>query len=153
MSRLWLFLHLLGVTMWLGGGFGAMLAGIASKREGRDTLGGIVRAQAAIHGWIIGPGAVLTVLSGLILTFHIMGDAYAGANTWLIVMQAGGILAALLTLFISVPTMARLGRLDPAGEGAAYFDELRARHRIVASIAGTIGLVALFAGAALRYGG
>jgi hypothetical protein len=65
-------------------------------------------------------------------------------------MQSAGILAALLTLLISLPTATRLGRLDPTGEGARYFDELRARQRIVASISGVFGLVALLAGAMLR---
>ena len=47
---------------------------------------------------------------------------------------------------IALPTATRLGRLDPSGEAARYFDELRARQRIVASISGTLGLMALLAG-------
>jgi hypothetical protein len=64
-------------------------------------------------------------------------------------MQGAGLIAALITLLIALPTAARLARLDPSGEAARYFDELRSRQRIVASIAGTLGLVALFAGAML----
>jgi hypothetical protein len=64
-------------------------------------------------------------------------------------MQGAGVIAALITLLIALPTATRLGRLDPTGEAGRYFDELRARQRIVASIAGTFGLVALFAGAML----
>ena len=64
-------------------------------------------------------------------------------------MQGAGIVAALLTLLISLPTATKLSRLDPLGEAAGYFDELRQRQRIVASISGTFGLVALFAGAML----
>ncbi|MEA2723721.1 MAG: hypothetical protein QOH59_1492, partial [Gemmatimonadales bacterium] len=30
MTRLWLFLHLLGFTMWLGGAIAAMIIGIAA---------------------------------------------------------------------------------------------------------------------------
>jgi hypothetical protein len=149
--RLWLFLHLLGFTMWLGGAIAAMIMGIAAKREDRPGLGAVVRAQAALTKVAIGPGALLAVLSGLILTFSLSGTAggYPGFSIWLVIMQGAGILAALLTLLISLPTAAKLSRLDPVGESGGYFDELRQRQRIVGSISGTLGLVALFAGAML----
>ena len=152
MIRLWLFLHLLGFTMWLGGGLAAMVAGIAGKREDRAALGVIARSQAAAYKAIIAPGAILAVLSGLILTFSVssrMGEL-VGFSVWLMVMQGAGILGALLVLLIGLPTAARLARLDPAGEGAAYFDELRQQQKIVGSVAGTLALVALLAGAMVR---
>jgi len=146
--RFWLFLHLLGFTLWLGGAIAAMIMGIAAKREDRHGVGAVVRAQASLMKTAIAPGALLTVLSGLIMTFQLSGDV-PGFNIWLVVMQGAGILAALLTLLISLPTAAKLSRLDPLGEGAGYFDELRQRQRIVGSISGTFGLLALFAGAML----
>jgi hypothetical protein len=147
-SRLWLFLHLLGFTLWLGGAIASMIIGIAAKREDRSGLAAVVRAQATLTKIAIAPGALLTVLSGLILTFQLTTDV-VGFSIWLMVMQGAGFIAALLTLLISLPTATRLGRLDPTGEAARYFDELRARQRIVASISGTFGLVALLAGAML----
>ena len=33
MIRLWLFLHILGFTLWIGGALAAMVAGIAARRE------------------------------------------------------------------------------------------------------------------------
>jgi hypothetical protein len=147
--RLWLFVHLLGFTMWLGGGLAAMVAGIAAKREGREGLGAIVRSQAATWKAIVAPGALLTVLSGLILTFSVAGEL-VGFNVWLVVMQGSGLLGALLALLIGLPTAAKLARLDPMGQGAAYFDELRTRQKIVASVSGTLALVALVAGAMVR---
>jgi hypothetical protein len=147
--RLWLFLHLLGFTMWLGGGLAAMVAGIAAKREGREGQGAIVRSQAAAWKAIVAPGALLTVLSGLILTFSVAGEL-VGFNVWLVVMQGSGLLGALLALLIGLPTAAKLARLDPMGQGAAYFDELRTRQKIVASVSGTLALVALVAGAQVR---
>jgi hypothetical protein len=150
--RLWLFLHLLGFTMWLGGALAAMAAGIAAKREDRAGLGAVVRSQAAVQKAIVAPGALLTVLSGLILTFSVtarMGEL-VGFSLPLVVMQGAGILGALVVLLVSLPTAAKLGRLDPSGPGAAYFDELRQRQRVTASIAGVFGLVALVAGALVR---
>jgi uncharacterized membrane protein len=149
-SRTWLFLHLLGFTIWLGGAIASMIIGIAAKREDRSGLAAVVRSQAALTKVAIAPGALLTVLSGIILTFQLSGGDFAGFSTWLVIMQGTGIIAALLTLLITLPTATRLGRLDPTGEAARYFDELRQRQRIVASIAGTFGLVALLAGAMLR---
>ena len=146
--RLWLFLHLLGFTLWLGGAIAAMIMGIAAKREDRHGVGAVVRSQASLMKVAIAPGAVLTVVSGLILTFQ-LSSAIPGFNIWLVIMQGAGLLAALLTLLISLPTAAKLSRLDAIGEAAGYFDELRQRQRIVASISGTLGLLALFAGAML----
>ena len=152
MIQFWLFLHLLGFTMWLGGGLASMVAGIAAKREDRAGLGAIARAQAAVHKAIIAPGAILVVLSGLILTFSVSGRTgeLVGFNVWLVVMQGAGLVGALLVVLIGLPTAAKLARLDPMGQGAAFFDELRQRQRIVASVAGVLALVALVAGAFVR---
>ena len=152
MIRLWLFLHLLGFTMWLGGALAAMVAGIAAKREDRSGLGAVVRSQAAVQKAIVAPGALLTVLSGLILTFSVtarMGEL-VGFSLPLVVMQGAGILGALIVLLVGLPTAAKLGRLDPSGQGAPYFDELRQRQRVTSSIAGGLGLIALVAGALVR---
>ena len=152
MIRFWLFAHLLGFTMWLGGAFATMVAAVAAKREDRSSLGAVVRAQAAVQKVIIAPGALLTVASGLILTFSVsarMGEL-VGFNLALVVMQAAGLAGALLTLTVALPTAAKLGRLDPVGPGAAYFDELRQRQRIISSIAGVLALAALVAGALVR---
>ena len=67
------------------------------------------------------------------------------------VMQGAGLLGALLVLLVGLPTAAKLARLDPTGQGAGFFDELRQRQRIVGSVSGTLALVALVAGALVRY--
>jgi hypothetical protein len=150
--RVWLFLHLLGFTMWLGGALGVMVAAVAARREDRLGLGAVVRAQSSIQKVIVAPGALLTVLSGLVLTFSVAGrmGELVGFSMWLVIMQGAGIVAALLTLLITLPTASKLARLDPTGPHAGYFDELRQRQRVVASIAGVLGLVALVAGAMVR---
>ncbi len=152
MNRAWLFLHLLGFTLWLGGAIASMIIGIAAKAEDRNGIGAVVRAQTKLTKVAIAPGALLTVLSGIILTFSVTAQTgeLVGFSIWLVIMQGAGILAALLTLLITLPTSSKLGRLDPTGEAAGYFDELRQRQRVVASISGTLGLVALVAGAFVR---
>ena len=148
MSRLWLFLHLLGFVLWMGGGIASMFAGIAAKSEDRAGLGAVARAQSAVQRIVIGPGALLTVLSGLMLTFAMTG--MAGVSVWLMVMQGTGLVAALLTLFVAVPTASRLARLDPTGPDGAYFDELRNRQKVVGMVWGVLALVALVGGAMVR---
>jgi hypothetical protein len=152
MIRFWLFLHLLSFTMWLGGGLVSMVAGIAAKREARAALGAVARSQAAAYKAIIAPGALLAVLSGLILTFEVSGRTgeLVGFNVWLVVMQGAGLIGALLVLLIGLPTAAKLSRIDPTGQSAPFFDELRQRQRVVASISGVLALIALVAGAWIR---
>jgi Predicted integral membrane protein (DUF2269) len=143
-----LFLHLLGFVMWMGGGIAAMFAGIAAKSEDRAGLGAVARAQSAVQRIVIGPGALLTVLSGLMLMFARGG--MAGGSVWLMVMQGAGLVGALLTLFVAVPTASRLARLDPTGPEAAYFDELRNRQKVVGMVWGVLALLALVAGVMAR---
>jgi hypothetical protein len=149
----WFFLHLLGFTLWLGGGLASMVAGIAGKREDWAGLGAVARTQAAIQRNIVAPGALLTVLSGLVLTFSVTGRSgeTAGSALPLMIMQGAGLVGALITLAVGLPTASKLARLDPVGPAAALFDELRQRQRVVASVAGVFAMVALVAGAAYRY--
>ena len=149
MIRLWLFLHIVGFTLWIGGALAAMVAGIAGKREDRAGLGAVVRVQAAVQKTLVAPGALLAVLSGLMLTFAVTslrgGDA--GVNLWLVLMQGAGVVGSLIVLMVGLPTAAKLARLDPEGPGGAYFDELRQRQRVVGSVAGVFALAALVGGA------
>jgi hypothetical protein len=147
--RLWLVLHIIGFTLWIGGALAAMVAGIASRREDRAGLGAVVRSQAAVQKILVAPGALLSVLSGLMLTFAVtsLRGGEHGFNVWLVLMQGTGLIGALLVLLVGLPTAAKLARIDPLGPGAAYFDELRQRQRVVGSVAGVFALAALVGGA------
>jgi hypothetical protein len=149
--RLWIFLHIVGFTLWIGGGLASMVAGIVSKGEERARLGAVVRAQAAVQRMLVAPGALLTVLSGVMLTFAMtsLRGGEAGFSIWLVLMQGAGLVGALLVLLVGLPTSSKLTRIDPQGPNAAYFDELRQRQRITSSIAGVFALVALVGGAML----
>jgi hypothetical protein len=147
--RLWVFLHIIGFTLWIGGGLASMVAGIVSKREERARLGAVVRAQAAVQRVLVAPGALLTVLSGLMLTFAVtsLSGGEAGFSIWLVLMQGAGLVGALIVLLVGLPTSSKLARIDPQGPNAAYFDELRQRQRVTSSIAGVFALAALVGGA------
>jgi hypothetical protein len=149
--RLWIFLHIVGFTLWVGGGLASMVAGIVSKGEERGRLGAVVRAQAAVQRVLVAPGALLTVLSGVMLTFAVtsLRGGEVGFSLWLVLMQGAGLVGALIVLLVGLPTSSRLVRIDPLGPNAAYFDELRQRQRITSSIAGVFALAALVGGAML----
>jgi hypothetical protein len=150
-TRLWVFLHIVGFTLWIGGALASMVAGIVSKDEERARLGAVVRAQAAVHRVLVAPGALLAVLSGVMLTFARTGGSggQIGFSFWLVLMQGAGLVGALIVLLVGLPTSSKLARIDPLGQNGAYFDELRQRQRITGSIAGVFALAALVGGAML----
>lgn len=135
------------MVAWLGGAFSVMTLGLAAARERRDQLGLVVRLQGALVRGLVLPGAVTTVITGLMLTLSMYGQATsAGMPRKLMVMQGTGILAAVIVLVIAVPTAARLQRLDPVGEYGPLFDALRNRTRLAGVLASVLGLIALVAG-------
>jgi len=66
---------------------------------------------------------------------------------WMGLMMGSGLVGAIAAVAISVPTAAKLARLDPdtRGELPEPFNRLRKRQILAASIAGALGLVAMFA--------
>jgi uncharacterized membrane protein len=147
-NHFWLFVHLLGFTMWLGGGMAAMFVAIAARSEDRAAMAVVARALAAMHRKVIAPGAVLAMVSGLVLTFQMID--MAAPSPWLMAMQGAGLLGGLLVLAVVLPTASRAARIDPTGPDGAYFDELRNRMRVMGMVSGTLGLIALIAGAMVR---
>ena len=148
MTRLLLFLHFLGFSLWLGGSFAMMLVSIVARREERGALRTIARIQAAIARSVVGPGMGVTVVTGLILTFRVYG-ADTSPSMWLMVMQGAGLLGAIVSGAIALPAVARLSRLDPMGENAAHFDRLRVRARMAGMTSALLALVALVGGTML----
>ncbi len=141
--------HILGFTLWLGGGLAAMLVGIRGRKEERPTQAVIVRMLHGIHRTLMLPGIILTVLSG----FHLSVPAarQASPSSWLMAMQLFGVIAALLVLFVSLPALGRLTRMSPTGDTAPLFDALRKRQSMAGMIAGNLGLIALLAGVLHKY--
>jgi hypothetical protein len=149
MTRLLLFFHFLGFSFWLGGSFAMMMVSIVARKEDRGVLRTVARIQAMIARGVVGPGAAIAVVTGLILTFRIYVPE-TPPSMWLMVMQGTGILAGLLTFVLALPAVAQLTRIDPMGEHAAHFDRLRQRARMVGMASSLLAVLALVAGAMLR---
>lgn len=146
MRGVWMLVHFLGFTLWLGGGIATMVAGVTAKGFAPAERLKAYKLIGAVQRLVVGPGALGVVLSGIMLSSAYMrSGAMPG---WLNVMMGAGLLGALTAIAISVPTAARLARLqvDASGELPPAFHALRKKQAIVATIAGCLGLVAMFAG-------
>jgi len=146
----WLFVHVMGFVAWLGGGLAVMLSGITAKYFPPDQRLAVYRIMSVVSRNLIGPGAVLVVVSGFVLSV----PYFKGATvpTWLLAMQGLGLLGAIVAIGIVTPTAARLGRLelDPRGDLPESFAGLRRRQVIFATLAGVLALAALVAGTISR---
>ena len=150
MRGLWLFLHYMGFAAWLGGGLAVMLAGITAKNFPPDQRLAVYRATSVVARNLIGPGAVLVVLSGFVLSLPFFKNATV--PSWLMGMQSLGLVGAIIAIGIVTPTAARMGRLelDPRGELPEAFVSLRRKQAIFATLAGIFALLALMAGTVFR---
>ena len=146
---LWVLAHTLGFTLWLGGGLAGMLVAIRGRQEDRPTQAVIVRLVTGVHRLLMFPGILLTLASGIALS--IPAAKATAPSAWLMVMQVAGVLAAILVLFVSLPTLARLNRIPPTGDTAPLFDALRKRQALAGMIAGNLGLLALLSGVLHKY--
>jgi hypothetical protein len=146
---LWYLAHILGFTLWLGGGLAGMVIGLKGRAEERAAQALIVRQLGYIHRILLLPGVILTIASGFYLS--IPAARQASPSAWLYVMQLTGVIAAILVIFVSLPTIGRLERLSPLGETAPRFDALRKRQAVAGMIAGNLGILALLAGVFTKY--
>ena len=151
MKGFWLLVHVIGFTLWLGGGIATMVAGITAKALAPAERLAAYRVIGAIQRLLVGPGAVAVVLSGVILSMDYMRSGTMPG--WLTVMMAAGILGALLAVGVVVPTAARMGRLelDAREELPEVFPTLRKRQIIAASVAGGLALIAMGAATVGRF--
>jgi hypothetical protein len=150
MRGLWMLVHILGFTLWLGGGMATMVAGVTAKGFAPAERLKVYKAIGAVQRLLVGPGALGVILSGILLSTAFMRSGMMPG--WLNLMMGAGLLGAIVAVALSVPTAARLARLevDAAGQLPAAFAGLRKRQVITATIAGTLGLIALFAGTIAR---
>lgn len=151
MKGFWLFVHVMSFVAWLGGGLAVMLCGITAKYFAPDQRLAVYRVMNVVTRNLIGPGAVLVVLSGIVLSVPYFKNSMV--PSWLLAMQGLGLLGAIVAIGIVTPTAARLGRLevDARGDLPESFAGLRRRQAIFATLAGIFALLALLAGTVFRF--
>lgn len=151
MHGFWILLHVLGYTLWIGGGIATMVAGIVAKHFAPESRLGAYKITSAVQRILVGPGAVTVTISGFLLTMPYMKSG--AVPGWMMLMMVAGFIGAMAAIGVTVPVAARLGSLsvDPRGEMPERFAGLRARLVWSASVSGGMALLALFAGTLMRF--
>ena len=154
MRAFWIFLHLLGGVLWIGGGMAAMFVSLAAKGLDRPAQGTVAKLVAKIYARMIAPGAAMIVVSGLFLIMTYMGQSNRGEldipiSPWIMPMAGLGLAGAALIFAVALPAVNKLTRIDPVANAEA-FDAIRRRQRLVGMIGTTLAFIGLLAGALYR---
>lgn len=140
---MWLrFLHFIGIALWLGAGAVGLLFATAAKQ---DTPMRIPRLLllARVYAVVLAPGAVLATATGIALTMTAMSAGFGArlGSPALAAMQALGVIAGILEMFVAFPTAQRLAGFAAAAlDGAAWGGE-RIRARLVGLMSVTLAMV------------
>ena len=129
MHGFWLLVHVLGFTLWLGGGIATMVAGVTAKRFAPADRLRAYQVIGAIQRLLVAPGALGVVLSGFVLASPYMKQG--AVPGWMGLMMGSGLLGAIAAVAISVPTAAKLASCPrrSRSSGNAKSSRLRSRER------------------------
>src|SRR5258705_12613110 len=67
MRGFWVLVHVLGFTLWLGGGIATMVAGVTAKGFAAADRLSAYKLIGAIQRILVGPGAMAGLVPGLVL--------------------------------------------------------------------------------------
>ncbi len=153
MTGLVRFLHLLATAAWLGGALAAFTLVITARQEPVPVRALVYQLLGRVYARLVAPAALVSVLSGLALTMALAMQGFGAmlGSPRLVVMQAAGIIAGLLVLFVGLPTANKLAQLAAQAKDTLppEFEEVRKRQAIVQSVAGALVVIALYAVSAL----
>jgi uncharacterized membrane protein len=149
LTGLFLFLHVLGVVLWLGLGITLpFITGPASREENLEVAAFAYEAADRLTRTLGLSGMILTLVGGVGLTMT-MGFHWFRPfpNHWLFQMQVLGILSVVVGVLYQVPLAGRLARearaSAEAGARTETFAKYRKRHAIVGSVIGGLLLIVL----------
>ncbi len=150
---LFLFLHLLGVVLWLGLAVALpFVTGRAARNEAPDTVAFAYRVSDRLMRTLGLAGVLLTLVGGigLVVINPSFGWFQPFPDHWLFQMQILGFAAAAAALAYQLPLGRKLAREAErsAEEGAATedFAKLRKRNAVVGSVVGLVLLILVVLG-------
>ena len=116
MRGFWLVLHLVGFTLWIGGGVATMVAGIAAKNFAPESRLAVYRIMSTVWRIVVGPAAIAVLLSGIVLSMPFMKSGLVPGPLGL--MIGAGLLGGLIAVSVALPATAALGHLAARCERA-----------------------------------
>lgn len=157
MARIFIFFHLLGMALWLGGMLTLGVWTARARRSGDAHVVSFVYGTAGrLYKGVVSVGAWFSILSGGALMF-VTGRPWFRPfpEHWLFQMQVLGIAAFLVTVAYLVPNSSALARLAESGgsgsaEAQAEFGKRVKRSAIFGSVVGVVLIYLILAGA-LRF--
>lgn len=140
-----LFLHVIGISLWLGAGAVVLLVGAAGAADAAGTgRADRLALLSRIYGMLVAPGAVLATASGIALTMLVYSRGLsARLGTAAVGMETLGLLAGVLEIFVTFPAAQRLGRVIAAADPADPKAGERLRRRVTAMLRVTLALVVI----------
>lgn len=148
MFRIGVALHVISASIWLGASLSFMVAGPAARKLSLESWAHVWLILAKVQRAIVGPAALVATVTGLALTMSLaQGHFDMSSATWLIVMQAFGLIAGIIALAFATPMANRMaaialrslekGQMDPAAA------KVQKAFAMVSSIAGVMIIVAM----------
>src|SRR5437667_9669686 len=110
MRGFWVLVHVLGFTLWLGGGIATMVAGVSAKSFAPAERLSAYKLIGAIQRILVGPGAMAVLLSGLVLSMPYMKQGALPGRPGLMLIAA--ILGGLGRVTTRVHTARQRARRD-----------------------------------------
>ena len=140
-AQILLFVHLLGVVLWVGSFITYPFWTHAAKRRGGETVAFAYQALVRINLFVTMPGYWLAIAGGVGLV--VVSPAYHGSQPiWLVFMEVVGIVLFVLAIGLFDRRQRQLARLAASGDQAA-FKAMDRQHAVTASIAGVLMLAVL----------
>ena len=142
MRGLLLYVHLLGVVVWIGGGALFAVWGGRARRSGQPTLVVFVAETIAwLLDWVIVPAMLITVVSGALLA--VITDLAVKPPTWLMVKVALVAIGVVLLFAVQRPTAkALVHALHATGKKAgAQVPGLARRQMRMGIIGGVLAMI------------
>ena len=126
-----------------------MLIAFSSDDDTRDEKVVVYRLLARVHSMVIAPGAILTTISGLILTTNIVtaGGGDRLGTPGMAIMQVGGLIATVLVVAVGLPTANRRAaiiQLDGGPDQDAILAQLRKRQIFSSTLAGILVVLSVW---------
>lgn len=146
MTQFFVFLHLAGMALWLGGLFAMSLWTARSRASGDEKIVAFTYATASrLYRTLVAGSATLTIISGFVLIL-VTGRPLLRPfpEHWLFQMQIVGLVVYLVTMLFLMPNARALASLAGASLDSGGSPEFGARVRRQAILGSAVGVALLY---------